>query len=442
MKVHLRTLGCRLNQSEIETMARQFVMAGHEVVDSPEQADRIIVNTCAVTQDASHTSRKLVRQMHSASPEAQITVTGCYSQIAPNEIAVLPGVEAIVSNQDKDLLAARLTGKPIEFFDREPIERGAPNWAGRTRAFVKVQDGCDNACTFCVTTVARGEGRSRSVERVLSEIRNLLTIGYQEIVLTGVHLGSYGHDFGDKRGLFHLVKAILRDTDARRVRLSSLEPWDLDADFFTLWDDSRLCPHLHLPLQSGCDSTLRRMARRTNQRQFAELVRLARETVEMPCITTDIIAGFPGETDAEFEQSFAFVEALDFAGMHVFRYSRRPGTAAARMRGHVDEAVKKARSARYLALAQEQEAAYARKFAGQALEVLWEHVAGSTEDGFINVGYTANYIRTACIHPRPLTNALLPVQMDTWNTAKQYMLATPAFEQLLNNEDREWTIHA
>lgn len=441
MKVHLRTLGCRLNQSEIESMARQFVMAGHQVVDSPEQADRIIVNTCAVTQDASHTSRKLIRQLHSSSPEAKISVTGCYSQIAPNEITVLPGVEAVVSNQDKDTLAARLTGKPIEFFDREPFERDALNWAGRTRAFVKVQDGCDNACTFCVTTVARGEGRSRSVEQVLTEIRNLLAMGYQEIVLTGVHLGSYGHDFGDKHGLFHLVESILSDTDAPRVRLSSLEPWDLDANFFSLWENSRLCPHLHLPLQSGCDSTLRRMARRTSQRQFSELVRCAREAVEMPCITTDIIAGFPGETDEEFNQSISFVETLNFAGMHVFRYSRRPGTAAARMRGHVDETTKKERSARYLTLAQAQEATYAQQFSGQTLNVLWEHVAGATEDGFINVGYTANYIRVACIHPRPLTNQLLTVRLDTWNATKQHMLATPAFEHLLN-EDREWTIHA
>ncbi|MBE2184098.1 MAG: tRNA (N(6)-L-threonylcarbamoyladenosine(37)-C(2))-methylthiotransferase MtaB [Anaerolineae bacterium] len=432
MKVHLRTLGCRLNQSEIETMGRQFVIAGHEVVESPEQADRIIVNTCAVTQDAAHTSRKLVRQMHHASPQAAITVTGCYSQIAPDAITVLPGVESVVSNQDKDGLVAHLTDKPVEFFDREPVERDALHWIGRTRAFVKAQDGCDNACTFCVTTVARGEGRSRTINHVLCEIRSLLAMGYKEIVLTGVHLGSYGHDFGDKQGLFHLVKAILDQTDAPRVRLSSLEPWDLDRDFFTLWQDCRLCPHLHLPLQSGCDSTLRRMARRTNQRQFRELVRLAREASENPCITTDIIAGFPGESDAEFEESIAFVKSLDFAGMHVFRYSRRPGTAAARMRGHVDEAVKKARSARYLALAQAREAAYARDFAGQTLEVLWEHISGATEAGFINVGYTGNYIRVACIHPRPLTNELLPVRLDNWNTDKQYMLGTPAFDDQLN----------
>ncbi len=432
MKVHLRTLGCRLNQSEIETMGRQFIIAGHELVESPEQADRIIVNTCAVTQDAAHTSRKLVRQLHHASPQAAITVTGCYSQIAPDAITVLPGVEAVVSNQDKDGLVAQLTNKPVEFFDREPVERDALHWIGRTRAFVKAQDGCDNACTFCVTTVARGEGRSRTIDQVLCEIRSLLAMGYKEIVLTGVHLGSYGHDFGDKQGLFHLVRAILDQTGAPRVRLSSLEPWDLDEHFFTLWQDRRLCPHLHLPLQSGCDSTLRRMARRTNQRQFRELVRLAREASENPCITTDIIAGFPGESDAEFEESIAFVESLDFAGMHVFRYSRRPGTAAARMRGHVDDAVKKARSARYLALARAREAAYAGDFAGQTLDVLWEHISGATEAGFINVGYTGNYIRVACIHPRPLTNELLPVRLDNWNTDKQYMLGTPAFNDQLN----------
>ncbi|MFN8451714.1 MAG: radical SAM protein [Anaerolineae bacterium] len=235
MKVHLRMLGCRLNQSEIETMARQFRQQGHEIVDDPALADQIVVNTCAVTQDAVHDSRKLVRQLHRASTESAITVTGCYAQIAPGEIAVLPGVARVIDNAGKDALVSTLTGQPLEPFDAEPIARDTPQHLARTRAFVKVQDGCDNACTFCVTTIARGAGRSRPLDEVVREVRALHAAGYAEAVLTGVHLGSYGHDFGARDGLARLVRALLDETDIRRLRLSSLEPWDLSPEFFRLW---------------------------------------------------------------------------------------------------------------------------------------------------------------------------------------------------------------
>lgn len=427
MKVHLRTLGCRLNQSEIETMARQFQQQGHEIVDAPEQADQIVVNTCAVTQDAVSSSRRLVRQLNRANGEAKISVTGCYAQIAPDEIAVLPGVSSVVDNLGKDSLVSAITGQPPEPFDVEPLARDVPAWIGRTRAFVKVQDGCDNACTFCITTVARGAGRSRTVEDVVHEIRVLHAMGYQEAVLTGVHLGSYGHDLGDRNGLYHLVQRILAETDIPRLRLSSLEPWDLSLQFFTLWENPRLCPHLHLPLQSGCDTTLRRMARRTNQQQFGELVRQARAQMDDPCITTDIIVGFPGETDEEFAISRDFIEAMEFAGMHVFRYSKRPGTAAARMKGHVSEDVKKRRSAQLLALSDEMERRYCERNAGKHLPVLWEQVAGACDDGFFNVGYTPNYIRVGCTHPRPLTNLIIPARLETFNIDRRQMLVTPLF---------------
>ncbi len=418
MKIHLRMLGCRLNQSEIETMARQFQQQGHEIVDDPALADQIIVNTCAVTHDAVRDSRKLVRQLHRAGDQAAITVTGCYAQIAPDEIAVLPGVARVIDNLGKDDLVPSLTGQPLASldaapFDVEPIARDTPQHLARTRAFVKVQDGCDNACTFCVTTVARGAGRSRDLADVVREVQALHAAGYGEAVLTGVHLGSYGHDVGMSDGLARLVRAILTDTAIPRLRLSSLEPWDLSPEFFRLWENPRLCPHLHLPLQSGCDSTLRRMARRTTQAQFRALIGAARAQIADPCITTDLIVGFPGETDDEFAISAAFVESLDFAGLHVFRYSKRPGTGAARMRGHVSKAIKKARSARMIALAESMQQRYAERFSGTTRPVLWEHVAGATEDGFINVGYTDNYIRVSCVHPRPLTGQIIPAQL-TW----------------------------
>jgi threonylcarbamoyladenosine tRNA methylthiotransferase MtaB len=425
-RVHLRTLGCRLNQGEIDSMARQFSAQGFEIVDRPEDAEQIIVNTCAVTEDAVRSSRQLVRQLHRASPSAQITVTGCYAQIAPDAVAVLPGVANVVDNLQKDALVPAVTGQAVEPFDHEPMQRTAPVWMHRTRAFLKVQDGCDNACTFCVTTVARGAGRSRAEADILAEVRLLLAMGYQEIVLTGVHLGSYGHDRGERRGLYQLVRRLLSETDVPRIRLSSLEPWDLNETFFDLWQDARLCPHLHLPLQSGCDATLRRMLRRTTQREYAALIVAARQAVPDVTITTDVIVGFPGETDEEFAVSRAFIESMDFAGLHVFRYSRRPGTAAARMRGHLPESVRKARSAALIAYSEAQEQRHHLRFIGRTMEVLWENVAGSTEDGFINVGYTRNYLRVMSVHPRPLTNLCTPARLTGYDSTRRQLNAVPS----------------
>jgi threonylcarbamoyladenosine tRNA methylthiotransferase MtaB len=427
VKVHLRMLGCRLNQAEIDMMTRQFQAQGHEIVASPGDADQIVINTCAVTQDASHSSRQLVRQMHRVNADAAITVTGCYAQIEPHMIAVLPGVARVVDNVAKDRLVETMTGQS---FDAEPLARQRDSArAARTRAFVKVQDGCDNACTFCVTTVARGEGRSRSLTDVLHEIQMLHGAGYGEIVLTGVHLGSYGHDRGEQDGLYALVRAILSETDVPRLRLSSLEPWDLSPEFFDLWQDKRLCRHVHLPLQSGCDSTLRRMARRTTQAQFSALVHEARLSVPEMCITTDVIVGFPGESDDEFETSFAFVREMEFAGLHVFRYSKRPGTPAARMRQHVSEAIKRERSQRMIALGELQEQRYAERFCGQVFPVLWEQVAGVTDDGFINVGYTDNYIRVRALYPRPLTSLLVSACLERYDAQAQQMDCTPIMDE-------------
>ncbi|MCK6580149.1 MAG: tRNA (N(6)-L-threonylcarbamoyladenosine(37)-C(2))-methylthiotransferase MtaB [Anaerolineae bacterium] len=411
MKIHLRMTGCRLNQAEIETMIRQFHRLGHKVVDDPAEADEIVVNTCAVTLDANRASRRLVRQLGRANEAAPITVTGCYAQIAPDEIAILPGVKRIIPNGEKEALVQQVTGQAAdETFDLEPLERDLPGRYGRTRAFVKVQDGCDNACTFCITTVARGVGRSRPVEVVVREVRMLVEMGYSEVVLTGVHLGSYGHDFGDPDGLARLVRGILSETSLPRLRLSSLEPWDLREDFFALWQDSRLCRHLHLPLQSGCDATLRRMARRTTQQAFFSLVAAARRQIDSLAITTDIIVGFPGETDAEFAESARFVESMRFAGLHVFRYSCRPGTPAARMRGQIDEPTRKSRSEQMHALAERSAREYAASVIGRAHNVLWEQVAGVTQDGFMNVGYTDSYVRVQCTHPRALTGLITPAQ--------------------------------
>lgn len=430
MKVHLRTLGCRLNQSEIDTMARQFRQQGHEIVDDSAVADWVVVNTCAVTQDASRSSRHLVRDIHRHNHTAQITVTGCYAQIAPNDIAVLPGVARVVDNLNKDQLVQTITGQPIEPFDVEPLNRDIKH-GGRTRAFVKVQDGCDNACTFCVTTVARGAGHSRPLAEVVDEVRYLYSLGYQEAVLTGVHLGSYGHDRDQPDGLSQLVQTLLAETDIPRLRLSSLEPWDLSPSFFDLWTNPRLCRHLHLPLQSGCDATLKRMLRRTSQTQFRALLEAARSRIPTLNITTDVIVGFPGETDDEFAISEQFIREMNFAGMHVFRYSKRPGTAATRMRGHVSEDQKRERSSRLIALAEQMEADFAKRFIGQSLDVLWENVAGVTPNGFINVGYTDNYIRVHCIHPRVLTDHITSARLRIFENGQVHVSPVLADEEII-----------
>ena len=310
---------------------------------------------------------------------------------------------------------SRILTKTVEIYDTEPFERDSiPGTIGRTRAFVKVQDGCDNACTFCITTVARGDGQSRTIEEVVQEVNYLHDSGYQEAVLTGVHLGSFGHDYGDSDGLVHLVKALLADTAIPRIRLSSLEPWDLLDGFFDLWDNPRICRHLHLPLQSGCDATLKRMRRNTNQADFRKLIHSAREAITDVRITSDVIVGFPGETDEEFAISEAFIREMDFAGLHVFRYSIRSGTPASRMRNHIPTSIKKEWSAILLALSNEIEANFAQSLKNTSQPVLWEQITGSTPDGFINTGYTDNYMRVKTIHPRDLTNHITPTQLGDY----------------------------
>lgn len=416
MKVYLETTGCRLNQSEIETLARQFQQAGHSIVMSAQEADLCVVNTCAVTGEASRSSRNMIRRLNRDNSQAEIIATGCYAHLSPDQVGAMPGVTMVVNNLDKDRLVpmALKSDMPVEQFDHEPLSRDSRSGAlGRTRAFVKVQDGCNNRCTFCVTTIARGAGRSRPLDDVVREIQSLHTAGYQEAVLTGVHLGSYGHDAGDRSGLLNLVRAVLDQTEIPRLRLSSLEPWDLSPSFFELWADSRLCRHLHLPLQSGNDAILRRMARRTSQVAFRDLIESARAQIPDLAVSTDVIVGFPGETDDEFESSYEFIRTMDFVKLHVFRYSARSGTAAARMAGQVPSEIKKERSARLLALSDEGAKRFNYRFVGRNMAVLWEHITGASEAGFHNSGLTDNYIRVEMDLSTVLTNTITHVRLTS-----------------------------
>jgi threonylcarbamoyladenosine tRNA methylthiotransferase MtaB len=411
LKIYLDTIGCRLNQAEIETLARQFRLAGHEIVPSAAEADLAVVNTCTVTSEAASDSRSRIRQAKRLGVD-QIVATGCWATLEPGKAAELPGVIRIVPNLEKDNLASNLLDMPQEFFDREPLARQPlPGLHARTRAFVKAQDGCDNACTFCITTVARGASRSRPVEDILADVKAALKGGTQEVVLTGVHLGAWGLDFSPPQRLANLVAGLLARTSIPRLRLSSLEPWDLEAEFFSLWQDGRLCRHLHLPLQSGSEAVLKRMDRKTTPGSFAALVQSARTVIPQVAITTDVITGFPGETEAEFRETLEFIKSMNFAGGHVFTYSARPGTPAARMRAQVPHDIRKERNAILHITFNELACEYRQHFIGRKLPVLWESADQLSDLGWQLGGLTDNYMRVKASSPEPRWNQLDSVKL-------------------------------
>ena len=411
MKIFLDSVGCRLNQSEIERFARQFRAAGHSLVAHASEADLVVVNTCTVTAAAASDSRQKIRQAARAGAP-QIVATGCWATLNQQAAAGLPNIIKVVPNPEKEQLVAELLQIPGKVFDLEPLQREpAPGTHFRTRAFIKVQDGCDNRCTFCITTVARGPGRSQTVSQILSDIRAALLGGVKEVVLTGVHLGSWGKDLQPARDLIFLVQSILNVTDIARLRLSSLEPWQVDEDLLTLWTDPRLCPHLHLPLQSGCAVTLRRMARKITPQHYANLVSTARDLISGVAITTDMIVGFPGESEADFLESLTFVKEMNFAGGHVFTYSPRAGTAAALMPDQIPHAVKKAYNARMREIFSKASETYRCAFLGHRLEVLWESAKQVGVDNWALQGLTPNYLRVSATAPRNLWNTITPVRL-------------------------------
>jgi threonylcarbamoyladenosine tRNA methylthiotransferase MtaB len=414
MKIYLESLGCRLNYSEMETLGRQLAEAGHAVVAEAGQADVCVLNTCAVTGEAARKSRQLARKLARSNPAARLAVTGCYATLAPEAVASLPNVELVVDNRRKEGLAELLQPWSAELHG-EQWRRLAPDAPlhppGRTRAFVKVQDGCNNQCTFCIVTVARGPERSRPVAEIVAEVQMLAAEGFQEAVLTGVHLGGYGSEELPtspkvaNSSLHTLVAAILQQTDLPRLRLSSLEPWDIEPDFFDLWAQSqgRLCPHLHLPLQAGCDRTLKRMARRTRTASFRALVEAARDRIPGLTLSTDIIAGFPGETAADFDESLRFVEAMACAHVHIFPYSAREGTAAAGFGGQVPVEERRRRVGELEAVAQRSGEAVRRSFLGDVRPVLWETLERPANGtGPVWSGLTDNYLRVHAVAPAGL----------------------------------------
>ncbi len=393
MNIHLRALGCRLNEAELESWALEFRSAGHTLVNEAIDADVTVVNTCAVTREAVRKSRKLVNRLRRESPYGKLVVSGCAVSTGEAGTASDLGIDLLIDNSKKKELVKTVTDTlPISIMPEGatlPAESSlfARN---RQRAFIKIQDGCRYRCTYCIVTMARGEEQSRPLNDIIDEINQLHQQGVQEIVLTGVHVGGYGSDI--QSSLTTLVQQILQCTDIPRVRFASVEPWDLGDNFFTLFENQRLMPHMHLPLQSGSDAVLRRMARRCKTSEFASLVKQARLSVPGFNVTTDIIVGFPGESNEDWIDTMNFVETTGFGHIHVFSFSPREGTKAATMSKPVAEQTKKDRSAELRALANR----LRREFIQQQLQtvatVLWEGRPSNTEASKV-FGYTENYTR-------------------------------------------------
>ncbi|MCL5960000.1 MAG: tRNA (N(6)-L-threonylcarbamoyladenosine(37)-C(2))-methylthiotransferase MtaB [Chloroflexi bacterium] len=410
-RVALTTLGCKLNQAETEQMAQGFISAGFTVVDFGSQADVYVVNTCTVTHVADRKSRQLIRHARRLNPAAVVVVTGCYADVSAEEVEGIDGVDLVIPNDEKRKLV-EVVGHRLGI-QSSPLAGPGPG-SSRTRAFVKIQDGCNQFCSYCIVPLARGRERSEPIQRVIDSVGRCHASGFNEVVLTGVHIGTYGRDIrGDQQiDLAFLVKSLLDNTSVPRIRLSSIEPQDFTDSMLEMWPSARLCRHLHLPLQSGCDAVLKRMRRPYTAEQFSEIVDRARRRIPGVALTTDIIVGFPGETEGEFRQTYEFAKEIGFAGIHVFKYSARKGTPAAGLAEQVPYDAKKARSDLLLELAQRSARHFASRFVGQTLEVLYESRTGiAMGEQSEWEGLSDNYLRVVAPHPGDLTNRLLPTRL-------------------------------
>ncbi len=398
--VVLHTLGCKLNQAETEFLAHQLAEAGY-LISSGKKADIFVLNTCTVTHIADRKARQWLRLVRRTNPKALIIATGCYVERAPEEVMRVGGIDWVVGNSDK--------GQLLKLIQRQvPVKSGIKDdrlpWSwGRVRTLVKIQDGCNDFCTYCVVPRVRGREYSLPPEEIIREIKKRELAGYQEVVLTGTKVGCYRYN---GIGLADLIKKILKETKISRIRLSSLQPQEISPELLSLWQDRRLCPHFHLALQSGNDQVLKRMGRRYSVASYLEAVALLRKMIPDVAITTDVMVGFPGETEAEFEDTYRLCQELGFARIHVFPYSPRPGTPAASM-VPVTEITKRMRVEKMLKLASLSAKRFKEQFLGQDLEVLWEKevVPG------IYSGLTSNYLRVFIRSNEPLTNKLLPVRI-------------------------------
>jgi threonylcarbamoyladenosine tRNA methylthiotransferase MtaB len=375
-RIAFTTLGCKVNQSETDLLARQFAAAGYHCVPFDAEADVYLVNTCTVTHVADRKSRQTLNGARRANPEALVVAAGCYASIVGEALAA--DGTLVIRNRDKDRVVQLVDGRLHRTTPASPnfvdLEKYLPVSGGqeRSRAMVKAQDGCDSHCTYCIIPRARGRSRSLPPEAVVARVRSLVAEGHAEVVVTGVDLGSYGENEPELPDLGGLLRRVLAETDVQRVRVSSVEPGDFNAEWLEVWADRRMCRHLHVPLQAGSVTVLQRMERKYQPEGYASMLETCRAAIPGVTITTDVMVGFPGETDEEFADGAAFIEAMHFDGMHVFKYSQRSGTRAARLTDHVAEPVKAARGA---ALRREAEAGVGRllqRHAGTRTQVVWE----------------------------------------------------------------------
>ena len=416
MKIAFYTLGCKVNQYETQALEQLLTGRGHTLVPFEEAADAYIINTCTVTAVSDKKSRQVIRRTRKTAPDAIIAVCGCYPQTHPQDMEGL-SIDLVSGTGDRqgfvDLLEQTWQERqPItaldNAFDRRTFEvLPAGGLEGRTRAMLKVEDGCVNFCSYCIIPYARGPIRSLPLDKAVEQAGQLAREGYRELVLTGIEISSWGHELRDGSSLIDLIEAVCRAVPDCRIRLGSLEPRTITEDFCARASKlANLCPHFHLSMQSGCDETLKRMNRKYDTARYYESVTLLRRYFDRPAITTDMIVGFPGETEEEFSKTLEFIQKCAFSAMHIFPYSKRPGTPAAKMPDQVPNSVKEERAHRGAQVAAEMERAYLEQFVGETLPVLFEE----QRDGLWR-GYTTRYSEVVAEHPENLHNQLKNVEI-------------------------------
>ena len=427
-KVSFYTLGCKVNQYETNGMIQKFKEAGYEIVDmNNDVSDICVVNTCTVTNISDRKSRHELRKVKDKNKDAIIVATGCYAQVSKTELEEMPEIDIVLGNTEKSDIVKYVEEfinnkeKIVEIDDigmqKEFSEMGQITYTEKTRAVIKIQDGCNQFCSYCIIPYARGRVRSRRPEEIIKEIKKIAQKGIKEVVITGIHISSYGRDFNNENGLIELLENLNDINGIQRIRLGSLEPKIITEEFVQrLTKLDKMCHHFHLSLQSGCDETLKRMNRKYTTQEFREIVQRLRKYYDDVILTTDVIVGFPGETEEEFNKTFEFLKEIKFYKMHVFPYSKRKGTRAAEMKEQVDGNIKEQRSKILITLSNENQKKYNVSLIGKKVEVLFED-----KDGEYYKGHTQNYILVKYKTDESLDNTLRDVEIT--NAYTEYVEA-------------------
>lgn len=438
--VRFVTLGCKVNQYETNAMAQKFLEKGYQIIEeiTPEnediKPDICIINTCTVTNMSDRKSRQMLRRMKEKNPSTIVVAVGCYAQVAKNELAKIPEIDLVLGNNEKveivkyveEYINNHINNVELDdvMYSKEFSDFGDVTYTEKTRAVIKIQDGCDRFCSYCIIPYARGRVRSRKPENIISEITQIASKGIKEVVITGIHIASYGKDFAMSKDskltnyrLIDLLEEINKIQGIQRIRLGSIEPLLITVEFVErLKKLEKICHHFHLSLQSGCDETLKRMNRRYTTEQFKEIIRLLRGTYSDVNLTTDIIVGFPGETDEEFNKTYQFLKEIKFYKMHIFKYSPRKGTKAAVMPNQINGDIKEERSKKLIELSDRNEIEYNKSYIGKNVEVLFEE----EKDGMYK-GHTQNYIMVYCQSKEKLDNKIIDVVCE--KAEKEHIIA-------------------